>query len=129
MADHASGKHYRNGLSLGDVMRKFPEGATTAVWTVKQRWPDGVRCDSDNVRSHVKPPFMAYRCRPCRNFFPYRTGTIIHRSNVGTHVWGLATDLLSTGDQGKVRHEVAPGFGDRVKDGVALGSSHMGNLE
>ena len=89
MARHAPSKHYRNGLSLVDVMRKFPEDAAAAAWIVQQRWPDSVRCpryDSDNVQSHVKHPFMAYRCRLCRKFFPYRTGTMRQRSNVGVQV-------------------------------------------
>ena len=31
MARHAPSKHYRNGLSLVDVMRKFPEDAAAAA--------------------------------------------------------------------------------------------------
>ena len=103
MAQHAPGKHYRNGLSLVDVMRKFPDDAAAEAWIVQQRWPDGIRCprcDSDNVQSNVKHPSMSYRCRPCRKFFSYRTGTVMQGSNLGAQVWVVATYLLSTGIKG-----------------------------
>lgn len=103
MAQHAPGKHYRNGLSLVDVMRKFPDDAAAEAWIVQQRWPDGIRCphcDSDNVQSNVKHPSMAYRCRSCRKFFSYRTGTVMQGSNLGAQVWVVATYLLSTGIKG-----------------------------
>lgn len=103
MAQHAPGKHYRNGLSLVDVMRKFPDDAAAEAWIVQQRWPDGIRCprcDSDNVQSNVKHPSMPYRCRLCRKFFSYRTGTVMQGSNLGAQVWVVATYLLSTGIKG-----------------------------
>ena len=99
MAQHAPGKHYRNGLSLVDVMRKFPDDAAAEAWIVQQRWPDGIRCprcDSDNVQSNVKHPSMPYRCRLCRKFFSYRTGTVMQGSNLGAQVWVVATPLPTT---------------------------------
>lgn len=86
---YAFDKHYRNGPSLVDVMRKFPNDTAAEAWIVRQRWPDSIRCphcDSADVQSHVKHPSMAYRYRLCRKFFSYRTGTVMQGSNLGAHV-------------------------------------------
>ena len=93
------GNHDRNGFSLVDVMRKFPDDAATEAWIVQQRWPDCIRCD--NVQSKVKHPSMAYRCRRCRKFFSSRTGPVMQGSNLGAQVWVVATTyILSTGIKG-----------------------------
>lgn len=41
MVHRAPGKHYRNSLSLVDVMRKFPDDSAAAARIVQQRWPEG----------------------------------------------------------------------------------------
>ena len=86
---YAFDKHYRDGPSLVDVMRKFPNDTAAEAWLVRQRWPDSIhcpRCDSANVQSHMKHPSMAYRYRLCRKFFSYRTGAALQGSNLGAHV-------------------------------------------
>lgn len=43
---------------------------------------------------------MSYRCRACRKFFSYHTGTIMQGSDLGAQGWVLATYLLSTSIKG-----------------------------
>ena len=40
----APGKYYREGLSLVDLMRTFPDDAAAEAWFVSARWAGGVRC-------------------------------------------------------------------------------------
>ena len=97
------GQAERQGLSLIDVTRLFPDDAAAEAWFVKTRWPDGVRCShcqSDNVL-HIKTRKpQPYRCRACRKHFSIRTGTLMHGSNLGLQVWGMAFYLVATGIKG-----------------------------
>ena len=63
MAQKAPGKHYRNGMTLAQLLKKFPDDATAEQWFVMNRWPNGVRCsrcDSDNIQERTtrKPPAL-----------------------------------------------------------------------
>ena len=44
MAHNAPGKHYREGLSMVDVIRMFPDDETAEAWIAKTRWPNGAWC-------------------------------------------------------------------------------------
>ena len=35
------GKSYRNGITILELMRMFPDEATAYKWFANQRWPDG----------------------------------------------------------------------------------------
>ena len=100
---NAPGKHYREGLSLVDVMRMFPDNETAEQWFIKQRWPDGIscpHCHSDNVQEKGKHPTMSSRCRSCRRFFSVRTGTLMESSRLSYQKWALASYLMTTNIKG-----------------------------
>ena len=44
MAQQASSKRYRNGNSIMDIFKLFPDDATAEAWFVGTRWPTGVCC-------------------------------------------------------------------------------------
>ena len=49
----APGKHWRKGLTLVELIRKFPDDKTAEAWIAGIRWPDGPRCPhcgSDRVQ-------------------------------------------------------------------------------
>ena len=99
----APGKSYRKGISLMELMRRFPDDATAERWIAETRWPNGVacpRCGSLNVQEGASHPTMPYRCRDCRKFFSVRTGTAMESSKLGYQVWVLATYLMTTGIKG-----------------------------
>lgn len=101
MARKAPGKHFREGMSLTEMMRMFPDDATAEQWFIKQRWPDGVHCPhcgSDNVQTGAKHKTMPFRCREkgCAKRFSTRTGTCMESSHLGYQVWVLAMYLLTT---------------------------------
>ena len=104
MAHNAPGKHYREGLSLVEVMRKFPDDATAERWFTEIRRRDGVfcpHCGSVNVQDGTKHKTMPYRCRDCRKWFSVKTGTVMQSSKLGLQVWAIATYLLTTGLKGQ----------------------------
>ena len=103
MAKQAPGKHYREGITLPDLFRMFPDDATAEGWFAGIRWPDGIgcpRCGSTNVQEGTTHPTMPYRCRDCRKFFSVRTHTVMQSSKLGYQTWAIAIYLLNTGIKG-----------------------------
>ena len=53
------GKHYRKGISVVDLINKFPDDKTAERWFISTRWADGIKCaycESNNVNDKVKHP-------------------------------------------------------------------------
>ena len=105
MAQNAPGKHYRKGLSLRELTKRFPDDATAEQWFIDQRWPDGVHCPycgSDNVQTGATHKSMPFRCRAktCGKRFSAKTGTVMQSSNVGFQTWVFAMYLLTTNLKG-----------------------------
>ena len=106
MAKSAPGKHFREGLSLIQVTRMFPDDAAAEKWIAQCRWngePACPHCGSENVQTGAKHPSQPYRCREkgCRKFFSVKTGTAMAGSNLGYQVWAIASYLLATGLKGQ----------------------------
>ena len=127
----APGKHYREGISIIDVIRMFPDDDAAEKWFVEQRWPDGLRCPrcgSENVLDGSKHKTMPYRCRQkgCRKRFSVRTKSIMEASNLGFQIWEIALYLLTTSLKGvssmklhrdiKVTQKTAWFLADRIRD-------------
>ena len=101
MAHKAPGKSFREGISLVQIFRMFPDDATAEAWFVARRWPTGVacpHCGSLNVQTGAKHATMPYRCREkqCAKRFSPKTGTVMEGSKLGLQVWMIATYLVST---------------------------------
>ena len=104
MAQSGPGRHYRRGVSLVEIMRRFPSDKAAHDWFASVRWPDGPhcpRCESDNVQVGTKHKTMPYRCRPCRRYFSVKTGTVMEDSKLGCQTWAVAIYLLTTGLKGQ----------------------------
>lgn len=105
MATNAPGKHYRKGISLREIFKRFPDSATAEAWFAKERWGDTPYCPycgSDNVQSGAKHKTMPYRCREkeCAKRFSVKTGTVMQSSNLDYQVWAIAMYLMSTNIKG-----------------------------
>ena len=96
----APGKAHREGLSLAQLLKQFPDDDAAEAWLVEARWPDGPacpHCGSVNVQtgaSHRMP--MRCREKECRKRFSVKTGTAMHSSNVGYQDWLIAIYLMTT---------------------------------
>ena len=103
MATRAPGHHYREGVSLPELFKLFPDDDTAEAWFTENRWGDEPacpRCGSVNVLSGAKHKTMPYRCRDCRKRFSVRTGTAMEASNLGFQTWAIAIYLATTSLKG-----------------------------
>ena len=103
MTKKGPGKADRRGISLMEIMKRFPDQETAERWFIETRWPDGPHCPhcgSVNVQSGAKHPTMPFRCRTCRKRFSVRTGTAMAASNLDYQVWAIAIYLLTTSLKG-----------------------------
>ena len=101
MAHNAPGKHYRKGMTLVELIRKFPDDKTAEAWIASIRWPDGPECPHcgcGNVQHPTAHKTMPYRCRGkgCRKWFSVKTGTVMRESKLGYQVWAIAVYLYNT---------------------------------
>ena len=103
MAQNAPGKHFREGLSLVELIEMFPDDATAERWFTKNRWPGGVYCPacvSVNIQERPTRKPQPYRCRDCRKDFSVKLGTLMQGSNLGFQTWALAIYIVTTGLKG-----------------------------
>ena len=103
MAHNAPGKHFREGLSLVELIQMFPNDAAAERWFVENRWPDGVycpACGSVNIQERPTRKPQPYRCRDCRKDFSVKLGTLMQGSNLGFQKWVIAIYLVTTGLKG-----------------------------
>ena len=97
----APGKAHREGMSLVQAMKMFPNDEAAEAWFGKVRWPHGPacpECGSVNVQTGASHPTMPYRCRErqCRKRFSVRFGTVMEGSKLGYQVWAMAIYLMLT---------------------------------
>ena len=103
MTQQGPGKAHREGITLTDLIRMFPDDATAEAFFADERWPSGMgcpRCGSLSVQTGAKHKTMPYRCRDCRKRFSVKTGTVMEGSNLGYQTWALAAYLLTTSLKG-----------------------------
>ena len=86
MSKSGPGRADREGLSIVDLFKMFPDDATAEAWFEEQRWPGEQRCCPDcgsinyAIIANRKP--MPYRCRDCREHFSVRKGTVMQSSKL-----------------------------------------------
>ncbi|MCQ3808636.1 MAG: IS1595 family transposase [Acidimicrobiaceae bacterium] len=93
-------KAFRKGMTLVELIRKFPDNKMAEVWFTAIRWPDGPecpRCGCDNVQYPTSHKTVPCRCRGkgCRRFFSVRVGTVVQDSKLGCQEWAIAVYLFS----------------------------------
>ena len=99
----APGKSHRNGLTVAQLFRMFPDDEAAEIWFVEQRWPDGVacpKCGSDNIQERETRKPQPYRCRDCRRDFSVKTDSLMHSSPLGCQTWVIAIYMVTTNLKG-----------------------------
>lgn len=100
----ARGKHYREGISLFELERMFPDEAAATAWFEDARWngePHCPRCGGlDRVKRVKSGKPMPWHCGDCRRYFSVRTGTVIERSKIPLRKWAYGIFLWTTSLKG-----------------------------
>ena len=97
------GKGYREGISIFELQRMFPDEASARAWFEELMWPGGSRycpqCGSENTYEckHAKSP---YRCRDCKKYISVKTGTVMAGSPLPLLKWLYAIYLDATSLKG-----------------------------
>ncbi len=103
MTNNGPGKSSREGITLVEIIKLFPDDDSAERWFAEARWPEGTwcpHCGSLNVQTGAKHKSQPYRCRDCRKRFSVKTNTAMHDSKLGIQVWAIATYLMTTGLKG-----------------------------
>ena len=103
MAHKAPGKHFREGMSLIDIIKKFPDDATAEQWFIKNRWPTDIccpHCGSLDITERMSRKPQPYHCKDCRKYFSVKTKTLMQGSPLGFQTWAIAIYLMTTGIKG-----------------------------
>ncbi len=105
MAHKAPGKSDREGISLIQLLRMFPDDAAAEKWFADKIRPDGPycpHCGSFEVQSNIKHKSMTHRCRDCpdRPMFSLKTGNVMQGTKLGYQTWAIAIYLVTTNLKG-----------------------------
>ena len=103
MTQKAPGRSHRAGMTVMELLRKFPDDAAAERWFEAQRWPEGrfcPDCGSTNTVVVASRKPMPYRCRDCRHHFSVRKGTVMQSSKLGLQKWAIALYMMTTGIKG-----------------------------
>ena len=102
-AASAPGKHFRNGLTLVEAVRRFSDEYAVEKMFVETRWTEGVacpKCGSTNIQERATRKPQPFRCRDCRKDFSVKTDTLMHDSKLPLSKWAIALYLYSTNLKG-----------------------------
>ncbi len=105
MAHKAPGKHFREGMTLMEIVRMFPDAATAEKWFTDLRWPNGPHCPycgHTDILCGANHKSMPYRCRSkeCGKRFSVRTKSALECSNIPYDKWAIAYFLFATNLKG-----------------------------
>lgn len=99
----APGRADREGLSLPDLFRLFPDDTAAERWFEVQIWGGKPRCpdcQSERATRTGGKQRMPYHCRDCRQYFSVRKGSLMHGSKLGYQTWAIAIYLVATSLKG-----------------------------
>ncbi len=95
----APGKSHREGITIIQLMKMFPDEEAARKWFEMILWPNGPECPhcgSNNASPNKNQRPMPYRCRTCRKHYSVRQGTIMEESRLPLQKWALAIYMVCT---------------------------------
>lgn len=144
MTKKAPGRSDREGLTVIELFRMFPDEATSRQWFENIRWSNGERhcphCGSLKTSAVKNETPMPYHCGECREYFSVKTGTVMQSSKVPLQKWVIAIYLLSTSLKGVssmklhrdlgVTQKTAWALAQKIREGWIDGSDKLdGSVE
>jgi len=99
------GRSERQGITVPELFKMFPDDETAERWYEEQRWPGGKRlcpdCGSERYsETNRKRRLPPYRCKDCRQYFSVKKGSVMESSNLGYQAWVIATYMMTTNLKG-----------------------------
>ena len=98
------GRSDREGLSVIELFKMFPDNASARKWMEELRWGKDERhcpvCGSLKTKTVPNEKPMPYHCGDCRKYFSVKTGTVMQSSKIGLQKWVIAIYLMSTNLKG-----------------------------
>ena len=98
------GRNEREGITLFELFKKFPDDNTAEEWFVKSRWPNDIhcpKCGSLNVKEKItRRKIRHWRCRDCIKDFTAKSETVLHSSKLGYQKLAFAVYLIATNLKG-----------------------------
>ena len=151
----APGRSDREGLSVIELFKMFPDEKAARDWLEDIRWPEGERhcpkCGSLKTKAVPNEKPMPYHCGDCRSYFSVKTGTVMQSSKVSLQKWVIAMYLMSTNLKGvssmklhrdlgvtqktawmlaqKIRQGWLEGEDDKLDGEVEIDETYIGGLE
>ncbi len=101
----APGRSDRQGMTVLELMQKFPTEEAATKWFEGIIWREGRYCPhcgsvhTIECASGAAHP-MPYRCQDCRRYFSVRKGTLMERSKIPMQKWVIAIYLHMTSLKG-----------------------------
>ena len=98
MSQQAPGKSFREGITITELFRMFPNNESAQKWFESNIWKRGRKCPHcgfDNT-AQTKHPTMPYYCCNCDKRFSVKVGTVMERSHISYQNWAIATYLFAT---------------------------------
>ena len=100
----APGRSDRQGMTVLELMDKFPTEDAAREWFESIIWPDGRHCphcgSTNTVENHGVTADRPYHCRDCHQHFSVRKGTLMERSKIPMQKWAIAIYLHMTSLKG-----------------------------
>lgn len=102
MTQVALGKHFRQGMSLFEVMDMFSTEGSAREWFEAVYWPNGRKCGRCGSCNTVNATHktMPYWCTDCRSYFSVKAGICLAHSRIPLRKWVLAVYLFVTSLKG-----------------------------
>ena len=136
MGKGGPGRADREGITVVELFRMFPDDAAAEAWFEAQRWPNGERfcpdCGSTSYAAISSRRPMPYRCRDCREYFSFRKGTVMQSSKLGAQKWAISLYMMVTGLKGTssmklhrelgVTQKTAWHMMQRIREGLSQGT-------
>ena len=98
------GKSFRKGLTVIQLMDRFPTEESAREWFESHIWPEERHCphcgSKNTVENKSKSESRPYRCRDCRQHFSAKLGTVMEASPLPYRKWVLAIYLHMTSLKG-----------------------------
>jgi len=100
----APGKSYRQGMTVPELIQRFPTEEAATEWFESIVWPEGRVCPHcgsvHTVRHSHANETRPYRCQSCHQYFSVRVGTVMERSKISMQKWVIAIYLHMTSLKG-----------------------------